>query len=214
MADPSTVSVVIPAFEEAAAVGVVVQSSARGGDLARGARHRRRVGRSRRRTVAATAGARVIRHPYNKGNGACCQDRHPARVRRVRAHHRWRWPAHRHRCVATGRLSRRVRSRRRRQGGIGSAGVGRAPRRQQRAELGGQLSHRPRHSRSHVGLARGADERPPRVSSSAAERILDADHDDAVVREGRLQRAVRADYGRAHGSASRKSSSSPTARDF
>lgn len=69
MADPSTVSVVIPAFEEAGAVGTVVQSlraaatwhevlvvdDGSGDDTA---------------SAAAAAGARVIKHPYNKGNGA------------------------------------------------------------------------------------------------------------------------------------------------
>jgi glycosyltransferase involved in cell wall biosynthesis len=69
VADPSSVSVVIPAFDEADAIGLVVQtlrsaapwreiivvddgSSDRTGELAR------------------QAGASVITHPYNKGNGA------------------------------------------------------------------------------------------------------------------------------------------------
>ena len=69
MADPSTVTVVIPAFEEGAAVGTVVRAllaaapwkdvlvidDGSSDDTAR---------------AAATAGARVIAHPYNKGNGA------------------------------------------------------------------------------------------------------------------------------------------------
>ena len=69
MADPSTVSVVIPAYEEAAAVGVVVQSL-------RAAANWREVlviddgSADETSIVAATAGARVIKHPYNKGNGA------------------------------------------------------------------------------------------------------------------------------------------------
>ena len=69
MADPSSVSVVIPAFEEAAAVGVVVQSL-------RAAAGWREVlvvddgSADETAIVAATAGARVIKHPYNKGNGA------------------------------------------------------------------------------------------------------------------------------------------------
>ena len=69
MADPSTVSVVIPAYEEAGAVGTVVQSL-------RAAAAWREVlvvddGSSDETSiVAATAGARVIKHPYNKGNGA------------------------------------------------------------------------------------------------------------------------------------------------
>ena len=69
MADPSAVSVVIPAFNEAAAIAEVVISLASAGrwreiivvddgsDDDTGAR-------------AAAAGAIVVRHPYNKGNGA------------------------------------------------------------------------------------------------------------------------------------------------
>ena len=69
MADPSTVSVVIPAYEEAAAVGGVVTSL-------RAAANWREVlvvddgSADETARVAATAGARVIKHPYNKGNGA------------------------------------------------------------------------------------------------------------------------------------------------
>ena len=69
MADPSTVTVVIPAYEESAAVGAVVQSL-------RAAATWREVlvvddgSRDETAIVAATAGARVIKPPYNKGNGA------------------------------------------------------------------------------------------------------------------------------------------------
>lgn len=69
MADPSTVSVVIPAFDEAGAIGVVVQALKAAGDW-------REVlvvddgSADETSIVAATAGARVIKHPYNKGNGA------------------------------------------------------------------------------------------------------------------------------------------------
>jgi glycosyltransferase involved in cell wall biosynthesis len=69
VADPSSVSVVIPAFEEAAAVGGVVQSL-------RAAATWREVlviddgSADDTATVAAAAGADVVRHPYNKGNGA------------------------------------------------------------------------------------------------------------------------------------------------
>ncbi len=69
MADPSTVSVVVPAFEEAGAVGVVVEGL-------RAAAAWREVlvvddgSSDATASEAATTGARVIRHPYNKGNGA------------------------------------------------------------------------------------------------------------------------------------------------
>ena len=69
MADPSSVSVVVPAYEEAAAVGIVVQSL-------RAAANWHEVlvvddgSADETAIVAATAGARVIKHPYNKGNGA------------------------------------------------------------------------------------------------------------------------------------------------
>jgi glycosyltransferase involved in cell wall biosynthesis len=69
VAEPSTVSVVIPAYEEAAAVGVVVQSL-------RTAAPWREVlviddgSTDQTAAAASAAGARVIRHPYNKGNGA------------------------------------------------------------------------------------------------------------------------------------------------
>jgi glycosyltransferase involved in cell wall biosynthesis len=69
VADPASVSVVIPAYEEAAAVGGVVQSL-------RGAANWHEVlvvddgSADETSAVAASAGARVIKHPYNKGNGA------------------------------------------------------------------------------------------------------------------------------------------------
>src|SRR6266516_4393490 len=67
--DPSDTSIVIPAFNEAASIGAVVR------DLTSAARwHEVLVidgGSTDQTSAEATAaGARVIRHPYNKGNGA------------------------------------------------------------------------------------------------------------------------------------------------
>ena len=69
MADPSTTSVIIPAFNEGHAVGAVVNA------LSAAATWREIIvvddGSSDDTSErAATAGARVVRHPYNKGNGA------------------------------------------------------------------------------------------------------------------------------------------------
>ena len=69
MADASTTSVIIPAFNEGDAVAAVV------GDL-RGAAAWHEIlvvddgSDDDTSTQAAAAGARVVRHPYNKGNGA------------------------------------------------------------------------------------------------------------------------------------------------
>lgn len=69
MADPSTVSIVIPALDEASAIGTVVQR------LRSIAPWREVIvvddgSTDETAIVAASAGARVIKHPYNKGNGA------------------------------------------------------------------------------------------------------------------------------------------------
>jgi glycosyltransferase involved in cell wall biosynthesis len=69
LTDPSSVSIVIPAFNEEAAVGSVVES------LRTAATWHELIvvddgSADRTAQVARHAGARVIRHPYNKGNGA------------------------------------------------------------------------------------------------------------------------------------------------
>ena len=69
MANPSTVSVVIPAVDEAEAIGAVVQA------LRSVAPWRELIvvddgSSDATASVAAAAGARVVKHPYNKGNGA------------------------------------------------------------------------------------------------------------------------------------------------
>jgi glycosyltransferase involved in cell wall biosynthesis len=69
LADPSSVSVVIPAFNEEAAIGSVVESL-------RAAAHWHELivvddgSADQTAQAARRAGARVITHPYNKGNGA------------------------------------------------------------------------------------------------------------------------------------------------
>jgi glycosyltransferase involved in cell wall biosynthesis len=69
MADPASISVVIPAFNEAAVIGTVVSSL-------RDAAPWREVlvvddgSTDGTAAAAAAAGARVVAHPYNKGNGA------------------------------------------------------------------------------------------------------------------------------------------------
>jgi len=69
MADPSTTSVVIPAYYEADAIGAVV------GALTSAARWHEIIvvddgSADATGANAAAAGATVVRHPYNKGNGA------------------------------------------------------------------------------------------------------------------------------------------------
>jgi glycosyltransferase involved in cell wall biosynthesis len=69
MADPSSVSIVIPAMNEAGAIAAVVRDL-----LAAGAWREILViddgSTDATGSEAASAGARVVRHPYNKGNGA------------------------------------------------------------------------------------------------------------------------------------------------
>jgi glycosyltransferase involved in cell wall biosynthesis len=69
MATPSDVSVIIPAMNEAAAIGQVVD------ELSAAGRWREIVvvddgSQDATGAVATARGARVLRHPYNKGNGA------------------------------------------------------------------------------------------------------------------------------------------------
>ena len=185
MADPSTVSVVIPAYEESAAVGTVVQSL-------RAAANWREIlviddgSADGTASAAAAAGARVVRHPYNKGNGASVK----TGIRNALGDYVLIVDADgQHSASDALRLVSFL--------GEYDLVVGaRAGSNQQAstarhvgntcAELDSGVPDRPRDSRSHVGFTSRADERPPRVPSPAAQRILDADHHHAVVREGRL----------------------------
>jgi glycosyltransferase involved in cell wall biosynthesis len=69
MADPQLVSIVIPACDEAGAIGAVVRELAQAAPW-----HEILViddgSTDATSSEASSAGARVIRHPYNKGNGA------------------------------------------------------------------------------------------------------------------------------------------------
>ena len=69
MASPDTTTVIIPAFNEAAVIGQVITGLRRAADW-------REIivvddgSRDGTAEAACAAGARVVRHPYNKGNGA------------------------------------------------------------------------------------------------------------------------------------------------
>ena len=136
VADPSTTSVIVPAFNEADAIGERRGArSAAVGAVARDHRRRRRIGRRHRRPSAAAAGAIVVRHPYNKGNGAAVK----SGIRRATGEHVLIIDGdgqHRpERRRASRRPARRVRPRRRRALG-GDAGDQRAAPRQRARSTG------------------------------------------------------------------------------
>ena len=133
------------------------------------------------------------------------------RDRRVHPDRGRRRPAPARRRAAARRAARRVRSGDRR-AEHRHAGHARAAVRQLGAELAGRLSDRPRDPRPDVRLPGGAPRAPARVPPPAAERLLDADDDDAGVHQGGLQRHVRADRSAAARRASRRSGSRATAR--
>ncbi len=92
VASPEQTSVVIPAFNEADVIGEVVAALARSA-----AWHEILVvddgSADRTGAAAEAAGARVIRHPYNKGNGASVKSGIRGGDRRVHPDHRRRRPA-------------------------------------------------------------------------------------------------------------------------
>ena len=162
---PSTTSVIVPAFNEGAAIAAVVAALRAGGALARDHRRRRWVDRRHGRRGRGPPGAIVVRHPYNKGNGAAVK----TGIRRATGEYvlivdgdGQHQPGD---AAAPGRAARRVRPRRRRAIG-GDAGDGRAARRQCRAELARELPDRARDSRSDVGLPRRAPGVPAASSST------------------------------------------------
>ena len=211
VADPAAVSIVIPAFNEA--------------DVDR--RRRRVAARARRRGARSSssttgrptapararprAGATVVRHPYNKGNGAAVKSgirratgeyvliidgdgQHPPRTR----------CGSRRGSASTTWSSARVGEprRRRRRGALGNGALNR---------LASYLTGRDIPDLTSGFRAR-APRVPARVPAPAAERLLDADDDDAGVHQGGLQRRVRADRGAAARRAARRSGSRATAR--
>ena len=200
---PSAVSVVIPAYNEADVIGEVVSALA-------GRRSWREIivvddGSSDDTAArAAAAGATVVRHPYNKGNGAAVKSGIRKRGRRVRADHRRRRPASARRRAASRLAARRVRPRRRR-------ALARQRRRTTARRLGNALLN---------GLASYLTGRdiPDLTSGFRAARreylheflhllpngFSDAHDDDAGVHQGRLQRRVRADGGPRRASAQSK----------
>ena len=160
---------------------------------------------------ASAPGRVVVRHPYNKGNGAAVK----SGIRRATGEfvliidgdgqHR---PEDARRLVsrlgeydlvigARAATTQATQARR-----VGNAALNR---------LASYLTGR-RDSGPDVRVPRRAPRVPARVPSPAAERVLDADDDDAGVHQGRVQRRVRADRSAVSGSASRRSASRVTAR--
>ena len=183
-------SVVIPAFNEGASIATVVR------DLTSAARWLEILvvddGSSDQTGAnAAAAGARVIRHPYNKGNGAAVKSgiRQAAGVFILIAdadgQHR---PADATRLVAqldtydlvVGARSGQTQASLARR--LGNAVLNR---------IASYLTEQPIPG-SDVRVSSRAARVPARVHPSAAQRLLDADDDDARVHAGGLQRALRA----------------------
>ena len=178
-------------LQRRAAIGGVVADARRGrgrGTRSSSSTTARPTTRARRPPRPARA---VVRHPYNKGNGAAVKSGHPRGHRRVRADHRRRRPAQpddaRRLVARLGEYDLVIGAR-----SGADAGDAGAPVRQRGAQLARELPDRTRHSGSHVRIPRGAARAPARVPAPAAERLLDADDDDAGVHQGGLQRRVRA----------------------
>ena len=186
MADPTATSIVIPAFNEGAAIAR--------GRAARCARPRAwheilvvdDGSTDDTGAHAAAAGAARRAASVQQGQRRLGQDRASARatgeyvlILDGDGQHKPEDalpPASRPRRVRSGgRRARRARRRRSGRRRIGNA----------RAQLAGRLPHRARHPGSDLGLPRRAPRVPARVPPPAAERVLDADDDDpGFIRAG------------------------------
>ena len=155
-------------------------------------------GSTRRHGERARSGRRARHSPsVQQGQRRVGQDRHPPRHRRVDPDPRRRRPASPRGRAAAGQprsattISWSARDRAQTQ-----ATAARRSGNDLLNALAGYLAERA-DSRSDVGIPRRAPRASARVPAPAAERLLDADDDDAGVSARRLQRALRADRGAA-----------------
>jgi hypothetical protein len=188
MAAPETVSILIPAYNERPSIAQVIA------DLRAAAPWREIIvvddgSTDETGKAAADAGARVVRHPYNKGNGAAVKSGIRAATGDYiliidgDGQHK---PSDALALIcATRRITTWWSAPARRRRRLGRAAGWATP-----AQPAGQLPDGARDSRSHVRLPRGSPRVPGRVPAPAAQRFLDPDHDDAVVPARRLQRDV------------------------
>ena len=211
MAESAAVSVVIPAYNE----GPVIARGRRGARRSRSRGTRSSSLTTARAMIPATmrrsAGATVVRHPYNKGNGAAVK----SGIRRATGEYvlivdgdGQHSPDDARRIVARlGEYDLVIGARVDVDPGHAGAAL-----RQRRAQPARELSDRTRDPGSDVGIPRRAPRVPARVPAPPAERLLDADDDDAGIHQGGLQRGVRADRSTPTHRATRKSDLRATAR--
>ena len=195
MADPAHVSVVIPAYNEGSAIARVVSALVAAGpwheiivvDDGSERRHRRACRRRRR------LGRRT---PYNKGNGAAVK----TGIRRATGEHVLIVDGDGQHCAEDARRlvsklgefdlvigARSATSQANQARRFGNTALNRLR----------ELPHGTGDTGSHFWLPRRTPRVPPRVPAPAAERVLDANDDDAGFHQGRLQRHLRTDRGAA-----------------